>query len=437
MISILYLLLEIISSLRCISCLYGRKGKSRIYDVFMVILDISLLEGVMVGIIPSVFVTLLYVFLLLYCGLNYGFVWKDILINMVVLAGLTSTIQFLFLNLYGYIFHIKEVYDEGFLFANIGMFCIVFFVFPKLSLDRAMRFIKQKEPLQYCGLGLCCILFFYLLSKTWTEYVLSVPEIALLIGCALFVLFFSIKLGILKVRNDVAQAELKAYHTYEKSFEGLIENIRLKQHEFDNHINTIYSQHFLYKSYDELVNVQKQYCETMADENHYNKLLSNGNSVMIGFLYGTFVQIENKGIPVEYHIHIHKLSSHVPIHILIEILGNLIKNAMEYYLIHDRHDVLYISMTETEEEITMEVRNVCEEIAPYEIQKLFQKGYSRKSKNRGLGLFHVKKLCTEYKMDIICENLLFENKNWLSLKIRFFKKEITSQDKDIHLRTKD
>ena len=32
---------------------------------------------------------------------------------------------------------------------------------------------------------------------------------------------------------------------------NLIDDICAKQHEFDNHINAIYSQHFLYETYDE------------------------------------------------------------------------------------------------------------------------------------------------------------------------------------------
>ena len=70
-------------------------------------------------------------------------------------------------------------------------------------------------------------------------------------------------------------------------------------------------------------------------------------------------------------------------------------------------------MVERPELITIEVSNESEEIDYKRIQDFFKKGYSEKGKNRGYGLYNVKKICEEYGIAISCENKMIENKNWI------------------------
>ena len=88
-----------------------------------------------------------------------------------------------------------------------------------------------------------------------------------------------------KVKAKKAELELQTYKRYGESLKDLIDSMRAKQHEFDNHINVIYSQHYLYDSYSDLVHAQRKYCQEVWDENRYNKLLLSGNSVIAVCLY--------------------------------------------------------------------------------------------------------------------------------------------------------
>ena len=49
---------------------------------------------------------------------------------------------------------------------------------------------------------------------------------------------------------------------------------------------------------------------------------------MIGFLYGKFMEAYKLGIEVVYAINIENLDVGVPTYKLVEVFGNLIKNAM-------------------------------------------------------------------------------------------------------------
>ena len=233
-----------------------------------------------------------------------------------------------------------------------------------------------------------------------------------------------LKMGKYKIKSKEIETELKMHKLYADSFDNLIDNIRSKQHEFDNHINTIYSQHYIYDTYDELVDAQKNYCEMVVIDNRFNKLLNTGNPVIIGFLYGKFVEIDKLGVDISYRISIEELEIGVPVYKIVEILGNLIGNAVEALVSTKKYNKLYVLMEEKEGNFKIEVRNESDYINYKDINLFFIKGYSKKDKNRGLGLFHVKSICEEYSLNLACINKEICNVNWISFIISN-KKEAT------------
>lgn len=102
------------------------------------------------------------------------------------------------------------------------------------------------------------------------------------------------QLGKYKIKSTDSEAELNAYKLYEESYKNLINEIRIRQHEFNNHINAIYNMSSIYRTYEELVENQKKYCEELESDNRYGQLLKLGNTVVIGFLYGKLLEAERK-----------------------------------------------------------------------------------------------------------------------------------------------
>ena len=218
------------------------------------------------------------------------------------------------------------------------------------------------------------------------------------------ILILGAQVGRYKIKAKEIETELKMHKLYAGSFQGLIENIRLRQHEFDNHINTIYSQHYIYETYDELVKAQDTYCKVISKDNRFNKLLKASNPIISGFLYGKFVELEKLGVEIEYHIKIRELDIGIPIYKIVEILGDLLNNAVEAMEKVEGTRKLYVSLVE-DEKFAIEVRNESPYIDYNEIDKFFVKGYSSKGGNRGLGLHNVKNICIEYSLKIYCENV--------------------------------
>lgn len=437
MLRIGYLLFEIMAILQGLKCFYGKKVRNRLYDAIVILSDVVIMEGIMEGMIPSFFAIMPYVMLILYCGVNYGFEVKKISINLCLGLGMTSVLQFVFSCGYCMVFQMNTLTYKDMLYINIAIYLIYLLVLVKLKVEKLSSLLQKKGVMLGVPLMFCVILFAYGIYLVRVQWKIPILEIVLLIVCYLLTIIMVTLICISKMKRKQTEKDLKIYKDYAGSFSGLIEQMRMRQHEFDNHIHTIYSQHVLYQTYDELVNAQKEYCELVTGHNKFQKLLCNGNSAIIGFLYGKFVQIEKMGIPIEYHINIQQLSGYIPLHIYVEIMGILLNNAVEYYLQKKIIAPVKVWLIESEDKIYIKTASMIVDERDVEIDLFFQKGYSKKEKNRGWGLYHMKHICEEYSLNIICETDEFENEDWLVFKldIPVKNRKAIFQDTDIPLKT--
>lgn len=320
-----------------------------------------------------------------------------------------------------YVFNNKHmVAGIGPLISNGIILLIIVYIFPKLKIRYIADLLKDREKILMLSLVICItIAIFWMINFKRINVInfLQLFQYILFSACIVMIGLLIFKMGKYKIKSKEIETELKMHSLYGNSFDNVIDTIRARQHEFDNHINTVYSQHYLYKTYEELVEAQKNYCHMVATENKFNKLLTSGNRIIIGFLYGKFIEIDKLGIEVSYHISINELQVGVPIYKLVEILGNLIGNAAEALMASEDYNKLYVLMTEEKENFKIEVRNESDYINYAEISLFFTKGYSKKGENRGLGLFHVKSICDEYGLFPSCQNKEIAGRNWISFTV--------------------
>ena len=195
-----------------------------------------------------------------------------------------------------------------------------------------------------------------------------------------------------------------------ESYDKLVKDVRVRQHEFKNHLLAIFSTHYTYKTYEQLVHAQEEYCNKIRRENKYNNLLLVENKIMAGYLYEKFQEIETDGICLEYSIRANWKNISLPAYNLIEIIGILIDNAVEALkTIEDR--MVAIDICENTEFCYFIIRNRCEYVPYSQMIKWFELDYSSKGEGRGIGLFYVKSLCEKWNCDILCENIEIEKNN--------------------------
>jgi len=420
MINRINLLAEILAIVLFLCGLYGEKFRLDFKEAVLIAADIIIMQGVDRGSLPVWSGNLIYPIIAVYCIWRFGGGIKKMIINnalyIIFLSGLQMLCFFLIFCLGG-----REITEEYRVLAvNFILLLFCSFLARGKILEKVSFYFQRKDIILRVILliSLGTIAVFITMKKESRGLYLSdylFPAIAILIIFILTVSWQSYKL-----KAKEREMELRAYKLYEESYKNLITEIRLKQHEFNNHINAVYSQHLICKTYEELVNRQKEYCENILYDNRYEKLLRAGNSMLIGFLYGKFMEAEKKGITVEYEVKCFTLQTKLPMYKFIELTGNLLNNAMDA-LAEQEDKRLFVSITEEKQVVCIEVRNVHEVIPFAQITAMFQKDYSSKGENRGLGLYSLKKMGREYNFEIICSNKIVENINWISFCVQLEK----------------
>lgn len=414
MITNVCLLLEMLSIVLCLHRLYGEKFRFDIVTVSFLSVYMIIMTAINYYGLPKVYTMATYPLVFLYCGLKFRFHIKAIIINYVLCLVIIGGIQLIIpLPLY-YLGDVNTFGEIRLLAINFVAFLIVSIFMLKLELDKLSTYLQDKERILFIALLICIAIAAFCVIGYKRVGRIELNQSVLLFVSITFICILAMQLSKYRVKAKEIETELKMHQLYAESFHSLTENIRLRQHEFDNHINTIYSQHYMYNTYDELVNAQKNYCQVITKDNQFNKLLTAGNPVVIGFLYGKFVENEKIGIEISYKISIQELCIGIPIYKVIEMVGNLINNAVEALQNSNIYRELYVAMIELNGEFQLEVRNKSDFINHSKIETFFKKGFSVKGEDRGLGLYNVKSICDEYSLQLYCENKSINNENWLS-----------------------
>lgn len=417
MITNICLLLEALSILFCLHHLYGEKVKLDIKTVSYLSIHMIIMALINYYGLPQVYTLITYPFIIVYGGIRFGFKVKSLIINNILNIAITSSIQFIVLFLYYLIFRVQMLDSIRSLVVSGLAFMIVLFVLPKCRLDRFSSFLQDKDRIYIIALWICVIVAGYCLAKYKKLDSVGLFQNAILFVSFIFICVLVFQLGKSKVKAKEIETELRLQKLYADSFQSMIDNIRMRQHEFNNHITTMKGFCYMYNTYEELVNAQADYYETVKGESKFNKLLKSGNPVIIGFLYGKFIEIEKQGIDLSFKISISEFNIGMPVYKVVEIVGNLIKNAVEALEKQEGEKKLFVLMVEYDDGFEIEVRNTSRYFNPDETALFFKKGYSQKGESRGLGLFNVKNACEEYGFSIVCICEMIGNKNWITFRI--------------------
>ncbi len=228
--------------------------------------------------------------------------------------------------------------------------------------------------------------------------------------------------------NSQIKEELQQRRDLQYLYQDLLNQVRIKQHNFNNQITAILGSHYIYKTYEELVKSQEELCENIQQDNKFYKLLWLQDGIVAGYLYQKFKELEKEGVKVEYTIATRNFRVAVPIQVVMEILGILLDNAAEATKgmsgetesdkrdsgnveAEEGHAIIWVSIAETEDCNILEFSNVHPMVSYEEIESWFAFGQSGKGKNRGIGLARVRQLCEDYPCDIGVENRKTEGEN--------------------------
>lgn len=419
---IIFVFLEAVTVLILLNALYGQKMHLDWISVLFIVCDCVLMSLIRFCGLNQNSSFIIYFALLVYCIMEFKTKISEMIVNMVLLAIIMMGIQLpalLILDVLGDT--IKGYEDLSVAIINAVILAIVIIIIKKIDLHTISTSFLRKGKI----IGIILIFESTLLAFLLYQYKSAQGEVPVqyivITGVLVLILMLCVHTLLYKIRFREKQAELEAYKTYSAAFSDLITQIRARQHEFDNHISALCNLHYICKDYDELVQEQSKYAKDVISNNRFHKLLVSGNPVIAGFLYGKLSSIQEQGIEVTYTFHISEFTSKIPVYLVVELIGNLLKNAVEAVKTQQVEKQIHLSCTENENEFCLGVRNRSEKIPLDEMGRFFEKGYSSKGSGRGLGLYNVKEICEKYGVDIVCDNTEIDDKNWFLIELHIKK----------------
>lgn len=406
-------LAEIVNVVLCLHFLYGQKIKSRAATGILLVADWFVMEMVSSLYLKKIAISIVYIIIWVYIIVEFGKNLRKAVVAYilwVLLAGVYQLVACVPWMLSG-----KTRFSD-FIVLMIQIEVLGLLCLSRKKIHQLFEIIAGKNSIVALALGGFGAYLIYQIIQYRERHGFPAefffPIVIFGILLSLFAYFWQQE----KERRQRKELELQIHNLCEASFRELIETIRMKQHDFYNHIHTLQSLHYTVGDYEELVKEQERYCEDIKYDNRYYNLLNTRSPVISGFLYGKFMEADRQGIRIEYDIKLGSRISSVPEYVIIEIIGILWDNAIEYIKQY-QNKTIKVSMKEDEMGMCISIENPVYNLSYCDINKYFENGYSEKKNHSGIGLSKIKKYMEIYLMELKVEKVEKEKVEWLKIVI--------------------
>jgi len=252
------------------------------------------------------------------------------------------------------------------------------------------------------------IIFFYLIStficvfiirSIWeTDY--TIIEKNIIKFGALLTVYIIINIRFLKILISLIEEKknLEAYNRYSKLTTDLVKDVKSKQHDFKNHLSTIYGIVQVSDASDSNEKIKKYIEGLNASLSKEQNLISLENKVLAGIIYSKFQRADEMNIEFTYSINSDINLIPVKDYELAEILFNLLDNAFEAVDKQDDARWVNLIIDKEKENSIIHVKNSGATIT--NTNEIFKKGFSTKGSQRGFGLYNIKSIVDKYSGSI-------------------------------------
>lgn len=327
----------------------------------------------------------------------YGKKLVNTIFEFVMVVTIIMIIQLMcifFVQNYIYKSQYNNFYSD--LITNISLFFIIVVSY-YLILQRKKQYIKNiNSAIIYCfsvNMGILAIV-----TKLIWEYdkniILKNLIVYIICLAAIFLAQIYLYLYISKIIEEKKTLEVR--NEYISIIDNTIEEVKRKQHDFKNYINTING---IIEVTDEkqIKNQLKEYIKSLTSSNKdIEDILYIDNIIIKAVVYNNMCKAERLNINFSYNVNNNFLENKLQDYEISDVLSNLLNNAFEAVQIqkyeNNIKDVILNILIENDKSI-IEVKNNGIPIKDKQINNIFKSGFSTKGdKNRGYGLYNVKKI---------------------------------------------
>ena len=355
--------------------------------------------------VPAEWVNGSYLLVLLYVKIGYQMSWKEGVITVILSLMVGGLIEILCLFPVLFV-NVGRCTDSIIkMLAALESVILGYIIVKKLPICYLNKWCKKKEVWYIVVMVFSLILLMTKINDynmTW-EFQLE-DYIYILVALSL--------LWLLCFRLMRYRYEERLRKRYFKAFESVTDQIRNRHHKFQNHLDAVYSLHNLYDEYEVLVEEQRKYLQKLTDYEMPAEVMALKNPILIAHVYEKITEAQEAGLRMRMKLRCDLEKCEMDEIHMIEILGTLFDNAIEDMKQTGQTEFLIFEV-EKEDGIIVRVANPHEELKNKEIRQMFERGYSTKGKNRGIGLYHVKKLVQKYMIELLVENRIIEERNYL------------------------
>ncbi len=395
--------IEMIAILTSMNLLFTKKYHFKVHDAIFLVFIVLLYESVNYFDLSSVVVLVGYICLYIYELTKFKCSIRKANINIILcmiwgtLAQLVCSFPFYFLEKY-------ISMDIIVILINALFLAVTILVGMRGWFYNISQKIETFDSLGKIAAIICFVGLIYVLVAYKLDGYMRVTDYIIFGVWTILIVVLIIKWQQERYDKITSERELKLRETYDEVYMQLVESIRQKQHDFHNHIMTIYSQHALTDDYDTLVAMQREYCDEVLQDNRFVKLLSNNAPMLSAFLYSKFTEAESKGCKISYDIRVDKLECYIPQYRFVEMMGVLLDNAIEALV--DREDKeIKVVLLEDVDSIQIHVENSSAYYTQEQLSQFIKPGYSTKGDDRGVGLTKVLDMVHTYDAELnVCCN---------------------------------
>lgn len=412
MMSRVIIAIEILSMVVCLYNVFGEKLKLNFSFLSVVLSLVAIQELMNYYHINGIGTILIYIVLFIFSKRKFKETTVGtgvrLLLQLIFMVGL----QFICLVAVNFFLSGDEKVAIRTLVANAIVLLSNVLIQLKLDFAKLCKLILRKNlSVLFTGIFITLVILILLLTNKLKEGILR-EDYTLPILFIGFIILWMVKWAASQNKLKEKEKAVEQAHRGEDDFRELLLSIRLRQHEFKNHLSAILSAQYTHKTYEKLVKAQNEYWGHIKEENKYYNLLMIANQQLAGFLYGKLQWMEEYGIAIECVVKTQLKALPVPAYHMIELLGIFMDNAKEALETLEKRR-FFLGISQKGEYYYFQLRNVFPYVDYEERVRWFGRGVSHKGEGRGLGLYHARQLCEKWNCSIQCENLELEEENWI------------------------
>ncbi|MBK5241451.1 GHKL domain-containing protein [Clostridium sp.] len=348
-----------------------------------------------------------YISMIFLIKFMYNRPFSKVICEFIVFLGINKILQTLLIGCAYLIgFPYLDTYRWDITFLLVELIFIIIILKYNFS-EKAKGILKLESKILYyfvINLGLyilfCEFIWGYNKNIILNNILVYIFVILLILSLNIFLYYY-----IVKISEDKKVAELQ--NKYNPILTDIVEDIRRKQHDFKNHLNTINAIVEIASEKEVKHELKKYIMSLKFSNNTIEDIVYIDNIIIKAIIYNKLSEAERLNIKLLFKVTNNSLENSLKDYEISDILNNLLDNALEAVKNSRSDKVVKLNICVEGSNNIVEVRNSGKTIKPDKIGNIFERGFSTKEgKNRGYGLYNIKKIAEKNGTDV---QLFFED----------------------------